>query len=484
MKLRVLLQNAGIRTESQVPDIEVSGVSCDSRRLAPDNVFIALQGDTTDGSRFIDTAAMRGACAVVLEDAARAESSPIPVIPVEDARRALASMSARFHDTPSWALKVAGITGTNGKTTTACLLQAALEASSLPAGILGTLGYETGQGSYAAHHTTPLADSSQALMAEMRDAGKKACVMEVSSHALVQGRVDEIRFACGIFTNLSRDHLDYHGSMAEYLDAKAELFRRLPRNAVAILNSDDPASEVMASETRARVVTFGTESSGDYRARIHRMDAGGSEVEVRTPLGSVDVTTPLLGCHNLSNMLGALAGAMALGADPETAAAGLSGITHVPGRLERLFLPSPFAVMIDHAHTPEALRQVLKYLRPLVRGHLWLVFGCGGDRDPGKRALMARVAEKYAGSVMVTSDNPRSEHPMSIIRDIMGGFESPREAMLEPDREQAIRIVLGLAREGDVVLIAGKGHECSQLIAERQVPFSDSAVVEAWFDSP
>jgi len=478
MKLQRLLEAAGLRAEIALPEMEVSGVTCDSRYVGPGNLFVALPGEKTDGLRYVPEAVRRGAVAVLIPKGAEVPTTEVPVFTTDDPRRLLARLAARFHGSPSEDVAVAGITGTNGKTTVAWLLRSALDAAGLTSGLVGTIGHDTGPGSYDAENTTPGADRLQALLAEMRDAGRKACAMEVSSHALVQGRVDEVRFRCGVFTNLSREHLDYHPSMEEYLDAKAELFRLLAPEAVAVLNADDPASEILAEETRARIVTYGIEHGGDYRARIHRMDAGGTVAEITTPLGTVDISTRLLGRHNLSNALAALAAAVALGADLEEAAAGVGALQRVPGRLERLAVETPFSVLIDYAHTPDALRQVLRYLRPLTSGRLWLLFGCGGDRDPGKRPVMARIAERWADAVMVTSDNPRTEHPMAIIRDVMGGFESPREVLLEPDRAKAIRTVLELASPGDVVLLAGKGHENYQIIGKERVAHSDAEIVQ------
>lgn len=480
MSLVRLLSEGRVPGADAAPGVGVTGVTCDSREVVRGSLFVGLPGEREDGARHARDACRRGAAAVITERVLE-EGLEVPHFTVPDARRALARLAAVFHGWPSRSLDVAGITGTNGKSTTAALLRAALEGAGRPCGLLGTLGYDTGAARHPAPNTTPGAHRLQALLAEMRDAGRGACAMEVSSHALVQGRVDAVAFRCGVFTNLTRDHLDYHGTLEEYLDAKADLFRRLPPDGVAVLNHDDPAWELLARETQAKLVTFGVETGGDYRARILRLDETGVQAEVHTPMGPLFLRSPLVGRHNLSNLLAALGAAVALGSGPEEALRGLAAMDHIPGRMQPVPVPAAFSVLVDYAHTPDALEQVLRNLRPMVAGRLWVLFGCGGDRDAGKRPLMARAAERWADAVMVTSDNPRSENPMSIIRDVMRGFGYPRNALLEPDRAEAIRIVLRLAQPGDVVLLAGKGHEGWQIVGDEVQPFHDADEVTRFF---
>jgi UDP-N-acetylmuramoyl-L-alanyl-D-glutamate--2,6-diaminopimelate ligase len=325
----------------------------------------------------------------------------------------------------------------------------------------------------AATHSTPPADRLHPLLLEMKQAGEEACVIEASSHGLAQGRLDGVRFDCAVCTNLSAAHLDYHGTLAEYLHAKAELFRALPRDAVAILGRDDPTWELLREETLARVVTYGIEGGGDFRGRIVRLDGRGSELDVITPLGTVRVRSALVGRHNAANVVAAIAAAVALGAEPEAAAVGISRLASVPGRLERVPIEGGVEVFVDHAHTPEALEQVLTQLRPLTPRKLWVVFGCGGGGDRRVRPRMAAIAEELADQVVVTSDNPRSENPMAILRDLLMGFSEPRRVLLEPDRRQAIGLALSEARPGDLVLIAGKGHEAYQVVGDEVHPFDD-----------
>lgn len=455
-------------------DVDVTGVSCDSRHVRRGDVYVAIQGTHVDGHDYIGEALAAGAAAVVAQKAVY-PLPPVPVVVVRDARRAFAKIAAKLHDEPSRRLNVIGVTGTNGKTTTTFLLRSILQAAGERVGLLGTVFNILGDKPVDSSMTTPDAATIQASMAEMVRRGCRSCVMEVSSHALVQHRVDHVHFAAGIFTNLTRDHLDYHQTLERYRNAKAMLFEQLPSHGVAAVNADDPHGEFFASRGTARLVTWGLER-GDVRASIEEMSIGGTRFSLELGGERVIVSSPLIGRHNVQNMLGAAACLYAMGYDIEPIKMGLENARAVPGRLEEISLSQDYKVFVDYAHTPDALERVLGTLKPLTPGRLIVVFGCGGDRDRGKRPLMGGVVERMADVAVVTSDNPRSEEPLSIIQDILKGFQRPAHAEVVLDRREAIHRAVRLARSGDTILIAGKGHEAYQVVKGNIFPFDDRTV--------
>jgi UDP-N-acetylmuramoyl-L-alanyl-D-glutamate--2,6-diaminopimelate ligase len=460
------------------PSAEVTGVTCDSRQVRPGHIFVAVPGTKADGRAFVADAVNRGCAAIVSEEAV--EPAPdVPVFRVPDARVALADLAARFHGRPTEKINVVGVTGTKGKSTTTYLVRSILEAAGERTGLLGTIQYAIGGRVLPSPLTTPPADELQKHFAEMVAGGCRSAVMEVSSIALDQRRTHALHFAAAVFTNLQRDHLDYHGTPEAYRDAKARLFEDLPSKGVAAINADDPAAGFYASKTKARVVRFGLETPADVTGAVEEMTFQGLKVRVKFGAEELLLSSRLLGRHNAHNILAAAATAWAMGYDFEHIKAGVESLAAVPGRLESVDAGQPFLVLVDYAHTEESLRNVLGSLRRLRSGgggRILAVFGCGGDRDRGKRPLMGRAVEDLSDFFIVTSDNPRTEDPLAIIREVEAGIENHSRYLVEPDRRAAIKIALGMARRDDIVLIAGKGHETYQIVGRETKPFDDRAV--------
>jgi UDP-N-acetylmuramoyl-L-alanyl-D-glutamate--2,6-diaminopimelate ligase len=469
-------------------DPEVSLVTADSRLVKPGAVFFAVRGTRADGHDFAAAAARAGAVAVVAERPV--ECAPARLLQVESAPRALAQAAARFHGRPGEALRLAGVTGTNGKTTVAWLAEACLREAGVPTGLLGTVLYRWPGAERPAPHTTPDAVALQALLAEMVRAGARAAVLEVSSHALAQERVAGLPFRAAAFTNLTRDHLDYHGDLEGYFQAKRRLFREgLIPGGVAVVNADDPhglrLAQELEREGRAATWRFGLRSGRELRAEERRLELSGIAALLRTPAGPIPVRSPLVGTHNLENLMPAAGLALALGVGPEAAARALSASAGAPGRLERLEAGG-VTVFVDYAHTHDALRRVVGALRELTPRRLLLVFGCGGDRDRGKRPLMGEAAAAVDLAV-VTSDNPRTEEPLAIIAEVVPGLEragtvrigaaearaGARGYAVVPDRREAIALAVAAARPGDAVLVAGKGHEEVQIVGNERRRLDD-----------
>ena len=461
-------------------DIVCSGVTHDSRQVTPGSVFVALKGFKSDGIDFAPRAIASGAAAIVAERVPDSPSS-VPWIVVGDARLALALLAAERFGHPSREMQVLGITGTNGKTTTGYLASAIFEAAGIACGLMGTVTYRVGAREFAATRTTPEAPDVQALMRQMVDAGCGACVMEVSSHALALRRVDGITFAAGIFTNLTRDHLDFHADMEDYFAAKRRLFEMLPEGAPAVVNVDDPRGAALADSV-ARPVTYAINRPADVTPGPLSFSLAGLEFDARTPQGIVRVQSKLVGKPNVYNILAAVAAAGALGVPLAGIAAGLKKLPGVPGRFEvTSSAADDITVVVDYAHTDDALRNLLETARPLAGRRLITVFGAGGDRDRTKRPLMGMVAARLSDVVVVTSDNPRSEDPVRIIDEVKRGAEPETrqrgaEVLTIVDRRDAIARAVERAAPGDVVLIAGKGHEKYQEINGRVLPFDDVAV--------
>jgi UDP-N-acetylmuramoyl-L-alanyl-D-glutamate--2,6-diaminopimelate ligase len=459
-------------------DAEISALAYDNRRAGPGTLFFCVPGLSRDGHDFAPDAVARGAVALVVE---RPLGLGVPEVVAESVRAAMGPAAARFHGDPTAELDVVGITGTNGKTTTAFLVRALLEAAGRQCGLLGTVTSFVGGVERPVERTTAEAIDLQRDFRAMRDGGDVACAMEVSSHALRLGRADAIHFAAAIFTNLTQDHLDFHPTMEDYFLAKRALFMVFPET--TIVNVDDPYGRRLADELCAAgrsPLTFALEREAAYRAVDVDSGFGGSTFAALTPEGPIALSTPLPGRFNVANVLGAVAAVHALGVPLETIAAALPRAGRVPGRFEPVDEGQPFAVLVDYAHTPDSLENVLRAARPLTQGRLWCVFGCGGDRDRGKRPLMGEIAARLADRVVVTSDNPRSEPPEAIVEEVLAGIAADRRAervVAEVDRRAAIAQALAAASAGDVVVIAGKGHEQGQELAGgEKIPFDDVTV--------
>jgi UDP-N-acetylmuramoyl-L-alanyl-D-glutamate--2,6-diaminopimelate ligase len=457
----------------------VSGLFDDSRRVQPGGVFVAIRGTVEDGRRFVADAIARGASVVIGEDLA--QPGDTLVINVADARTTLALLAARWYglDTPEAAeLRLLGVTGTNGKTTTAHMTHAILRAAGLRCGMLGTVQYDLCSRSVSAGMTTPGPIELAEYLRQCIDDGARVAVMEVSSHALDQRRAEGLRFSAAAFTNLTQDHLDYHGSFEAYRDAKRRLFAQLDEDAIAVINSDAPQSEAMISGCRARVATYALDEDADITAKITRDTIGGTFYRLRVPGADLVLENALVGRHNVYNAMAAAGLALAVGVPAGAIERGLTSLRNIPGRLQRVPGLREVEVFVDYAHTDDALRNVASVLKPLTRNRLIIVFGCGGDRDRTKRPLMARAAAEFGDALIVTSDNPRNEDPHRIISDILAGFDDDarRRVLVEPDRRNAIYAALAGACEGDVVLIAGKGHEDYQIVGRERLHFDDMEV--------
>ncbi len=456
---------------------ECVGLAYDSRRVTPGKVFFALPGENTDGLEFAADAIDRGAVAIVAERKMDAVAGTEWIL-VPSARRALAQAASVYYDGPSKNLKIVGVTGTNGKTTVAYMVRHLLRQAGVSTGMLGTVEYDLGNRIFPATRTTPEALELQHLLAQMRDAGCKACVMEVSSHALAQCRVDGVDFDAAVFTNLTQDHLDYHGDMVSYFETKASLFEFVDRReppGLAILNVDDEHALSLVPRLTGKPLLYGTSSRAAVRGTGLQPAADGTLFDLNLRGDISRVRLPLIGRHNIHNALAAAGVALELGLESKVIREGLESMPPVPGRLESVVAGQPFVVLVDYAHTDDALRAVLKALRDDTSGRLIVAFGCGGNRDAGKRWLMGEAAGLLADEVIITTDNPRREDPAEIARQIGSGFKSVRgEAVeIELDRARAIDEIIRRARPGDTVLIAGKGHETCQEIGETVMPFDD-----------
>jgi UDP-N-acetylmuramoyl-L-alanyl-D-glutamate--2,6-diaminopimelate ligase len=461
-------------------DLDITGISQDSRTVAKGQIFVAVRGERADGWTHAEEAASRGAAAVVSERLPP-EGFPAatPWLRVASARRALALLAARLAGDPAENLVLAAVTGTNGKTTTAMVLESLLARRYGRAGFVGTVGYRTGRREIPASQTTPEAPLLQELLAEMVDAGVPAAAMEVSSHALALDRVAGCRFDAAVFTNLTQDHLDFHGDLENYFAAKKKLFEMRKPGGPAVVNTDDAFGRRLAAEASPPVVTWSP--SGGHaavRAENVRCDLSGTALDVVHPAGRFRISSPLAGRFNVDNLLGAAAAALSLGLTEDEVAAGCAAVSRVPGRLERVEAGQPYPIVVDYAHTEDALRKLLLAVRDLTDRKIVLVFGCGGDRDRGKRAPMGKVAGTLADIAIATSDNPRSEDPEAILAEVeMGLVASGATKYLKvPDRREAIRTAIDLANPGTIVVIAGKGHERVQVIGNRSIPFDDREV--------
>jgi len=462
------------------PEMEISGISYDTRTLHPGNLFVALDGYKTDGHRYLRRALELGAAAVICE---KGRAIPGPCVPVEDPRAALALLSGRWFGHPARQMKLIGVTGTNGKTTTTHLVKAMLEgALGAKVGLIGTICNRIGQQELPAHRTTPESYELHRLLRSMADAGCEYVVLEASSHALDQRRLYGLTFDAGVFTNLTQDHLDYHGTMERYRAAKEQLFRQ---SRTAVLNLDDPAGRYYAGRRPGGLVTYSENDPGaDLSAENIRLFPDRVEFEALTAGALARVRLPIPGGFSIYNALAALGAGLALGLPLGGCAAALAGAGGIKGRVEVVPADAPYTVLIDYAHTPDALENILITARGFTQGRLICLFGCGGDRDRTKRPLMGAAAGSLADVAVITSDNPRTEPPMDIIADILSGAEGQgAEVLVEADRRAAIRLALSLAEPGDVVVLAGKGHETYQEVGGEIVHLDEREEIAAYFSA-
>jgi UDP-N-acetylmuramoyl-L-alanyl-D-glutamate--2,6-diaminopimelate ligase len=459
------------------PGLEVSEVTHDSRRVSQGALFVAIRGLASDGNQYVEAARRKGALAVVSEQAPSGEGAWVRV---GDARAALALLSAAVLGDPARSLELVGVTGTNGKTTTAYLVDSAVRAAGEKCGLVGTVEYRVGDRVAEAVRTTPESSDLQALFRQMVDAGCRRAVLEVSSHSLALERVHGLEFSVAVFTNLTRDHLDFHGDMDRYFAAKRLLFESLLReDGHAIVNLDAERADELLRASRGTVWTYSLENpAADLVCEELSLSLDGTRLRARTPKGPLELETVLLGRFNVQNLLAATGAALALGLPPDAVRRGIAGLRGVPGRMERIDAGQPFTVLVDYAHTDDALRNLLETVRGLKPQRVITLFGCGGDRDRTKRPLMGAVAARLSDLVVLTSDNPRSEPPEAILEEIRRGIPPARakDTLVLPDRREAISRALELAGPGDAVVIAGKGHEPYQVLRERSVPFDDRQV--------
>ena len=483
------------------PDVIVTDVTDDSRHVGPGALFVAVKGERVDGHRFVPSALAAGAAALVtqqpwavLQQGGTSGRPTVPIARVSDSRQALGVLAGRIFREPLSRLWMVGITGTNGKTTTTYLCKGMLEAAGKKAGLIGTVAYQIGIDRLTAPHTTPGAVELQRLLARMVQAGLDSAVMEVSSHALALDRTSGVEFDVAVFTNLTQDHLDFHVHMEDYFQSKLRLFTGLSRQGRksrpkrAIVNIDDPYGPSVRDATRVPVWTYSIEQPSDIRAENVRLSLAGTTFTAATPAGRVTVESRLVGQHNVYNLLASVGVGLQEGLSTDQIARGLAAVTHVPGRFERVEAGQDFAVVVDYAHTEDALNRLLTAAQALKTGRIITVFGCGGDRDRGKRPKMGRVAALLSDLVFLTSDNPRTEDPLAILGEVEAGLRgtqrpAPFRYEVIADRRAAIAAAIRTARSGDTVLIAGKGHEDYQIIGTTRTPFDDREVAREAINS-
>ncbi len=472
-------------------DVEIKAIQYDSRKVQEGDMFIAIKGALTDGHNHISAAVSNGAKAVVVENDAQLPDSyfmhaGVVKIVVGNSRKALAVMSANYYGHPAKRLKLIGVTGTNGKTTTTYLIRQLLE-SSTPSmqgkvGMIGTIEYVVGGEKYPATHTTPESLELHKLFAAMVEKGCTHAVMEVSSHSLHQDRVYGLEFAAAVFTNLTQDHLDYHGTMENYFQAKKILFDGLSSSGAAITNGDDAYGSTVVSGTKAFVLTYGVGKAFDVSAQTVSLSITGTSFVLRHHADKIDLHTQLVGRFNVYNVLAACSAGIALGISAASIKSGVASFSSVPGRFEQILSSSGWSAIIDYAHTPDALEKCLNTIHDVLPAHgshkIITVFGAGGDRDKSKRPIMGKVVDTLSDVAVVTSDNPRTEEPDAIINDVLNGVHRKSDLFIEPDRRAAITKALSMARAGDIVLIAGKGHEDYQIIGTTKHHFSDREIVQ------
>lgn len=475
MRLSELFTGINIEEFGNIPDIEISGLSVDSRTVQPGDLFIAVPGYSQDGRKYITEAVSLGAAAILTAPGTNLKPD-VPVINSDKLRSVVPIIAKRFFGSPSEKMKVAGITGTNGKTTTVYLLASIFNTIGQRWGKIGTISYDTGKRALAARNTTPGPVELQKILAEMVDNGLNGCAMEVSSHGLEQSRCEGIKYASATFTNLTQDHLDYHKDMENYFLAKSKLFDDAP---CAVINIDDEYGRRLINSCNSRIITYGSGADSDLVFQSKKTDVDFSIMEFRYKRKIAEFKFPLPGAFNHQNAAAAAATALGLGLSLDNVIKGLSEAQAVPGRLQKVSFGQPFGVYIDYAHTPGALERLLSSIRMFEPENIHVVFGCGGDRDIKKRPLMARAASNLADYVYLTSDNPRTEDPSAIIEDTLAGITNKKACQVIEDRAHAIKAAISSAKEGDIVVIAGKGHEDYQITGTIKKYFSDFEVAKS-----
>jgi len=478
MKLSTLVHHLESMGTYNLCDVEITGITNDSRKVRPGYLYVAIKGYKADGHNFIKKSLECGAQAIVSEEKLSLDTS-IPQIVVRNTRKALSSLSCCFYNNPSQKINVVGVTGTNGKTTTTFLTKSIIEKAGYEAGLIGTINYQIGEKMITAQETTPESVELQRLIAEMVAAKMKFAVMEVSSHSAIQHRIENIDFKTAVFTNITAEHLDYHKTISNYMNAKLELFKNLRKDSFAVLNADDEFSEYFADRTNAKILWYGIKNDADIKAEICRESTSDIMIKLKYSRKEIDMKIPFVGVHNVYNVLAAVASAISLGFELDVIKSGIETAPTVPGRLESVPCNRGFEVVVDYAHTPHALETILQALRNLVKGRILLVFGCGGDRDKEKRPLMGRIADEKSDIFWLTNDNPRSEDPLNIIDGIKAGIKPGRSFHTQINRHKAIADALSEATDGDLVLVAGKGHEKYQIIKDTITPFDDREVIKA-----
>jgi UDP-N-acetylmuramoyl-L-alanyl-D-glutamate--2,6-diaminopimelate ligase len=467
---------------SNASSLTINGIACDSRKVSPGYLFFALQGVKDDGNKFLADAISRGAIAVASERTPPVDlSTNVTWIRVPESRKSLAIAAANFFGHPAEALQLIAVTGTNGKTTTTSLIDSVLRTSGAKTGLFGTIAYHTPLGEYPAPNTTPESLDLQGFFAEIRDAGGTYAVMEASSHALVMDRLWGCHFQSGVFTNLTRDHLDFHKNFEDYFAAKRRLFEGTGAGVpeTAVLNADDPYSKRL-TDLAKQTVTYAIENSADIAAKKFHLAFTGLMFTAHTPSGKLQITSPLVGRINVYNILAAIGAAQAAGISNETIEAGIRALDNVPGRFQRVDMGQPFLAIVDFAHTDDALENLIKTARELnPKGRIITLFGCGGGKDRTKRPIMGEASGRLSDLTILTNDNPRQEDPLKIISDIVVGLQkSSGKYLIEPDREKAIGVAFDEARAGDIVLLAGKGHEDYQILTDKTLPWDDRKVAQ------
>jgi UDP-N-acetylmuramoyl-L-alanyl-D-glutamate--2,6-diaminopimelate ligase len=477
LKLLDLLHGTEATASSSAQELEIRQVACDSRKVTPRALFFALHGANADGNTFIRDAVSRGAVAIASEEAVPAFiPSTVAWIRVREARKALAVTAANFFAHPAEALQLVAVTGTNGKTTTTSLVDAIVKASGAKTGLFGTIAYHTPLGEYPAPNTTPESVDLQGFLAEIRDAGGRFAVLEASSHSLAMNRLWGCHFAAAVFTNLTREHMDYHKTFEDYFTAKKRLFEGTGAGVpeVAVINSDDEYGKRLAGVAK-KTVSYGLESDADITTKKFQLTFNGLSFTAQTPNGKVQVASPLVGRINVYNILAAIGAAQALGFSSDIIEAGIRNLESVSGRFQRIDLGQPYFVVVDYAHTDDALENLIRTARELnPKGRIITLFGCGGGKDRTKRPVMGEVTGRLSDLTILSSDNPRTEDPLKIISDIIVGLQKTAgKYLIEPDREKAIGVAMDEARSGDIVLLAGKGHENYQILADHTLEFDD-----------
>jgi UDP-N-acetylmuramoyl-L-alanyl-D-glutamate--2,6-diaminopimelate ligase len=480
VELRALLEGAPLCSGTPAGELSVRQVANDSRKVQPGALFVAIHGNATDGNLYARDAAARGAVAVVSEDPVPADwSKEIPWIQVDDGRKTLAIAAANFYGKPATALKLVAVTGTNGKTTTSALIDSILRASGAKTGLLGTIAYHTPLGEHPAPNTTPESLDLQNFFAEIRDAGGTYATLEASSHALAMDRLWGCHFAAAVFTNLTRDHIDYHKTFENYFAAKRRLFEGTGAGApdVSVLNTDDEWGKKMIGLGK-RTLTYGLQNGAELKAKKFQLTFKGLSFTAQTPIGPIQVESRLVGRINVYNILAAMGAGIGLGLSNEVIESGIRNLHAVAGRFQRVDFGQPFLVVVDYAHTDDALENLIRTARELnPKGKIITVFGCGGSRDRTKRPIMGELSGRLSDLSILTSDNPRQEDPLKIISDIVVGMQKSNGKYLsEPDRAKAIHLAIDEARAGDIVLLAGKGHEDYQIFADHTIHFNDREV--------